>query len=173
MERITPLGAVARGALAGMAGVLAMDLVWYRRYRGGGGEDSFADWEFSAGTTDYESAGPPAQFGKRIVEAVLQKELPPESARTMNNAVHWMTGVGWGTAHAVVFGAASQRSQPLLGAVTGVAAWVASYFVLAPAGIYRSITEYDKETLWKDLSAHLVFGTTTGLVYRLFNSSRR
>lgn len=173
MAWTTPLGAVTRGAAAGLAGVAAMDLLWYRRYRAGGGEDGFVDWEFSAGTTDYESAGAPARVGKRIVEGFLQRELPPESARTMNNVVHWLTGVGWGTAHGVTFGAAARRAHPWLGTVTGVVAWLASYAVLAPAGIYRPLSEYDAETLWKDLSAHLVFGGTTGLVYALVNAGRR
>jgi hypothetical protein len=35
-----------RGAIAGAVGTAAMDLVWYRRYRGGGGgKDSFLRWE--------------------------------------------------------------------------------------------------------------------------------
>jgi hypothetical protein len=35
-----------RGAIAGAVGTAAMDLVWYRRYRRGGGKDSFLRWEF-------------------------------------------------------------------------------------------------------------------------------
>jgi hypothetical protein len=39
--------------------------------------------------------------------------------------------------------------------------------VLAPLGIYKPITEYDRATLWKDLSAHLVFGTALGVTLSL------
>lgn len=53
------------------------------------------------------------------------------------------------------------------GPVTGTAAFAASYTVLPAAGIYKPITEYDPETLWQDLSAHLVYGTATAVAFRL------
>jgi hypothetical protein len=34
-------------------------------------------------------------------------------------------------------------------------------------GVYEPIRKYDFETLEKDLSAHLVFGTATAAAYRL------
>ena len=91
-----PAASIVRGAAAGLAGTLAMDALWYRRYRRGGGEDGFLDWELSSATTSYEQAGAPAQVGKRIVEGYFQRELPPASAGMMNNAVHLLTGVAWG-----------------------------------------------------------------------------
>jgi len=45
----TPLGALIRGVLAGAVGTVAMDLLWFYRYKRGGGESGFLDWEFSAG----------------------------------------------------------------------------------------------------------------------------
>lgn len=44
----SPLGTIASGAVAGAVGTLAMDLLWYWRYRRDGGEDSFSDWEYRA-----------------------------------------------------------------------------------------------------------------------------
>ncbi len=38
--------------------------------------------------------------------------------------------------------------------------------MLAPAGIYQPMWEYDPETLGKDLSAHLVFGLGTAAAFR-------
>ncbi len=64
---LTPFGAVVKGAIAGAAGTLAMDLLWYTRYRRGGGETGFIDWELSSSTTSYEKAAAPAQVGKRLV----------------------------------------------------------------------------------------------------------
>jgi hypothetical protein len=149
---------IVKGAAAGLAGTLAMDLVWYRRYRSDGGVDSFRDWEFSAGTRSYDEAGAPAQVGKRVTESLLQRELPPESARTMNNVVHWSTGALWGTAHGIA-AASLGRSRIPYGLATGLTAWAASYALLAPAKIYKPAWEYPPSVLWKDLSAHLVFGT--------------
>ncbi len=45
--------ALGTGALAGAVGTLAMDRLWYARYRKGGGGDRFADWELSTGTTGF------------------------------------------------------------------------------------------------------------------------
>ena len=101
-----------------------MDLVWFRRYRKGGGTDGFVDWEFSAGTKSYEDAPAPAQVGKRVVEGVFDTELAPESAALMNNAVHWATGMGWGALYSVVAGS-TRSSHPGFGAVLGPTAWAA------------------------------------------------
>lgn len=65
-----------------------MDWLWFARYRGGGGESTFLDWEFSSGLCDWEQAPAPAQIGKRIVEGLLQQEIPPERAAFTNNLVH-------------------------------------------------------------------------------------
>src|ERR1700732_77426 len=55
---LTPLGAVMRGALAGAVGTLAMDLVWFARFKREGGEQRFVEWEVSA-TPDWNE-GPPS-----------------------------------------------------------------------------------------------------------------
>jgi hypothetical protein len=43
-----PLRGLLRGAMAGAAGTVAMDLVWYARYRRGGGNDAFPAWARSS-----------------------------------------------------------------------------------------------------------------------------
>jgi hypothetical protein len=163
--RATTATAVLKGAVAGLAGTMVMDLLWYRRYRRDGGQDGFLAWESSAGTTSYDQAGAPAQVGKVIVEGYLHRELPPQSARAMNNAVHLLTGAGWGAAHGVASTFLS-AAPPRAGLVTGAAAWGASYALLAPAGVYKPMWEYPPGALWKDLSAHLVFGAATSAAFR-------
>jgi hypothetical protein len=141
-----------------------MDLLWYRRFRAGGGTQSFVDWESSAGTDDFEGAAAPARTAKAIAD-IIGIELPDSTARPLNNIVHWVTGIGWGKAH----GAAASfvgNASPLLGPVTAVAAWATSYVVLPKLGVYQPMKEYDREVLWQDLSAHLVFGTALGIAYR-------
>ena len=44
--------------------------------------------------------------------------------------------------------------------------WLQSYAVLVPAKLYKPIWKYDIKTLWKDLSAHLVYGFTTATTFR-------
>jgi hypothetical protein len=59
----TPLGAVARGAIAGAVGTLAMDVVWYARYQRDDGKDAFVEWEFSA-PADWNEISAPGQVEK-------------------------------------------------------------------------------------------------------------
>lgn len=153
------------GTIAGAAGTLAMDLIWYRRYRSGGGTQPFMAWETSDGTTGYENAAAPARTAKAVAD-MAGVRLPDNSARAANNAVHWLTGLTWGQAHSVVSGV-SGSSHPLLGLATAVVAWTTSYLVLPRLGVYRQISEYEPQVLWQDLSAHLVYGVTLGVVYRL------
>jgi hypothetical protein len=163
---------VARGAVAGAVATAAMDLVWYRRYRDGGGQDPFAQWEFSSSATDFGDEAPaPARVGKFVADAA-GIELDDSAAAATNNVVHWTTGIGWG-----VFGSVAAAVLPgpavATGVATGVAAWGTSYAVLGRLGIYQPISEYDRETLVKDLSAHLVFGATLGAVLSVARLVRR
>jgi hypothetical protein len=168
MKRDTPIGTIFKGVVAGAMGTVAMDLVWYLRYRSGGGDQSFGEWEFSAGLDDYDNAPAPAQVGKRVVEGLFDLKLDPTTAGAMNNVVHWGTGLGWGALHGIVNGSL-KRPKALIGLLTGAGAWLTSYAALAPAGLYKPIWEYDAETLWKDLSAHLAFGAGVGLAYRVLS----
>ena len=150
-----------RGALAGGVATAAMDLVWWRRYRADGGRDGFATWAFSTEATDFgESAPAPARVGKRIADTV-GVDLDTSLVGPTTNVVHWMTGIGWGKVAGL---AAAVVPAPALGVgvATGVTAWGTSYAVLGHLGIYEPISHYDTETLWKDLSAHLVFGLALG-----------
>lgn len=164
-RNVSPLGAWGCGVLAGIAGTAAMDLVWYARYRRSGGEDGFADWEFSSGLKDWDDAPAPAQVGKRLVEGLFQRELPPETAGFVNNAAHWATGVGWGSLFGLVAGSV-RPSVVRNGFALGPTAWAASYVVLPLAKLYKPMWEYDARTLGRDLSAHLAFGLGTAVAFR-------
>lgn len=59
--------AVLAGAAAGAIGTLAMDLVWFRRARNAGSDDSFSEWEFSHGTTSFDDAGAPAHVAATVI----------------------------------------------------------------------------------------------------------
>ncbi|MDQ4068937.1 MAG: hypothetical protein M3203_05620 [Actinomycetota bacterium] len=171
MRRLTPLGALARGAVAGALGTLAMDLVLYRRYRRDGGVQAFAEWELSAGLDDWEGAAAPAQVGRRVVEGLFQIELAPRWARPVNNVMHWAYGVAWGAQYGVVAGS-SPRLRPGLGLVLGPVVFASGYVVLPLAKLYKPIWEYDATTVAKDLSAHVVYGMVTAEAFRLLAGRR-
>jgi len=162
---VTPLGAVSRGLLAGAAGTLAMDLLWFYRYKRDDGEDGFRAWEFSSGLCSWEQAPAPAQLGKRFIQGVFEYELPPERAPLVNNLTHWGYGMLAGTGYAIVAGT-SANQRIWYGAAFGATVWATSYVVLPMAKLYKPIWEYDRSTLARDLSAHLVYGLTTATSFR-------
>lgn len=156
----TPLGAIARGLLAGAVGTAAMDLLLFARFRRQGGGDGFAAWETSEGLTGWDEAPAPAQVGKRLVEGLFQIEPAPERARLVNNVTHWAYGMLGGAQLGVVAGSLP-RLRVIHGLPFGASVWGAGYVVLPAMGLYKPIWEYDARTLADDLSAHLVYGLAT------------
>jgi hypothetical protein len=171
VHRVTPLGAVIRGALAGATGTAVMDGIGYARARRDGETASFASWETAEGVRDWEGAPAPGQVGRRLAEGFLHRRLPAAQARTMTNAVHWGTGVAWGSALGILAG--TVRLPVVLGGIAfGSAVWAASYGTLVPAGIYRPMREYDRAALWKDWSGHAAFGITAAAVVAALGGRR-
>lgn len=167
MTRQSPLGAIARGLLAGAAGTAAMDAYLYVQYRRGGGRDAPLGWETSAGLDDWEAAPAPAQVGRRTVEGLFQTTLPPSRARLTNNITHWAYGMLGGAQLGVAAGSfRSHRLRTVDGLPFGASVWGAGYVVLPAMKLYEPIWKYDKITLAKDLGAHLVYGLTTAATLR-------
>jgi hypothetical protein len=167
---MTPLGAVVRGLVAGVAGTAAMDALLFARYRKDGGETGFATWEFSSGITSWDDAPAPAQVGKRLVEGVFETKLEPDVAPLVNNITHWGYGV-LGAAQYGLLAGSLRHPRVGYGLPFGAGVWAASYVVLPAAKLYKPIWDYDRVTLAKDLSAHLVYGLTTAAVFRLISRS--
>lgn len=168
---MTPLGAIVRGAVAGAAGTVAMDAIWYARYRRGGGTSNALDWEFSKGLDDWEAAPAPAQLGKRIAEGFLQRELKPDKAALTNNVMHWGTGLAWGALFGIVAGSLPS-AKVRYGAIFGPVVWASAYAMLPAAGLYKPMWEYDAKILGKDLSAHLGYGLGTAAAFRALAHGR-
>jgi len=169
---ITPLGAVIRGLAAGAIGTAAMDTLLFARYRRAGGESDFAAWEFSADLSGWEQAPAPAQVGKRVVEGLFSNKLPASRAALVNNITHWAYGMLGGAQYGIVVGSL-RVSRILYGLPFGASVWATGYVVLPAAKLYKPIWEYDRETLAKDLAAHLVYGLGTATAFRLLSRSGR
>jgi hypothetical protein len=165
--RPTPLGAVGRGVLAGAVGTLAMDLVWYGRYKRDDGDRPFLEWEFST-KPDWSAVSEPGQVGKRLVEGFLQQKLDPKWAPLTNNVMHWGYGVLWGVQYGIVAGSRPGRTVRR-GLLLGPIVWASSYVVLPLAKLYKPIWKYDAKTLGKDLSAHVSYGLATAAAFRLLD----
>ena len=100
-QHMSAFAPLRRAVIAGAVGTLAMDALWYQRYRRAGGSDSFIGWEFGGPAATFSEAGAPAQIGQALASR-FDIQLPESSARLTNNVVHWATGVGWGIVHSVV-----------------------------------------------------------------------
>jgi hypothetical protein len=149
------------GLVAGAVGTAAMDALWYRRYRRGGGAQAPLEWEFSVGTKSWDEVSTPGQVGHLVLRRLVGADVPDRWARTTQNVVHWATGMGWGAQLGLV-ATATTRLRWVEGLGLGVAVWATSYATLPLAGIYKPIWQYDAATLGQDLSAHLVYGAATG-----------
>ncbi len=158
------LGSIIRGAAASALGTLAMDVSLYRRYRRDGGNAPFPGWESSEGLVSWGDAPAPALVAKKLLEAVLKNEVSPRFARSLNNATHWGYGLATGAAYGLLVGP-RWRPRVWFGPPFGAAVWGSGYVVFPLLGVYKPIWKYDLETLRKDLSAHLVFGTTTAATF--------
>ena len=160
------VSSILRGAAASALGTLAMDASLYRRYRHDGGDAAFPEWESSATLVSWENAPAPALVGKKLLDRLLGHELSPRYARLVNNATHWGFGIAAGVGYGLLAG---PRRTPAVwfGLPFGAAVWVSGYAVLPQLGVYGQIWTYDAETLGKDLSAHLVFGTATAAAFAL------
>ena len=169
---LTPIGAVARGLLAGAVGTAAMDRFLYVRYRRGGGKERPEEWEFSEDLSGWESAPAPAQVGKRLSEGLFQVELPPTRAELVNNVMHWAYGTLWGALYGIVAVSLPKR-RVSYGLSFGASVWVGDYVILPAAKLYKPIWEYDAKTLAKDLTAHLVYGLATAAAMRLLSANTR
>jgi len=166
---MSTLGATVRGVAAAAPGTLAMDASLYRRYRHDGGNDAFPGWESSEGLVSWENAPGPALAAKVLLEGVFKREISPRYARLLNNATHWGFGLAAGAAYGLLIGS-RRRTKVWYGLPFGAAVWANGYVVLPQLGVYKPIWKYDLETLAKDLSAHLVFGTATAAAYSILTN---
>lgn len=172
--KVTPIGTIARGLVAGAVGTAAMDALLFVRYRRAGGTRSALEWELSQGVTSWEDAPAPAQVGKRLTEGLFQVTLPDSDAALVNNVAHWAYGM-LGGAQCGLFMESLRRPRVVYGLPFGASVWAAGYVILPAAKLYKPVWDYDRMTLAKDLSAHLVYGLATAAALRLLlhsNSSR-
>jgi hypothetical protein len=140
-----------------------MDALLYHRYRDGGGTDQPLEWEFSAGVKTWKDVSAPGLVGRDVLQRLRGHEVPPEWARSVQNTVHWATGVGWSIPLALLV-PQRKRAAWICGVSIGPIAWLTSYVVLPLAKVYKPIWDYDAKTLADDFSAHLVYGVTIGTI---------
>ncbi len=148
---LTPLGAVARGLVAGAAGSGLMTAVQTAYYK----------------ATGTEPSSTPGEVGRRIVEGVLQREVPEERMNLLNQGMHWLYGTLWGIPYALVSGSRRSPEPVARGAVAlGLAVWGASLVQLPAMKLAPPVWKYPPQQLAMDSGFHLVYGLGTALAFR-------
>ena len=141
------LGGMARGVVAGAIGTAVMTAAQTAYYKATGAEPS---------TT-------PAEVGKRVIRGVLQRDVPEEQTDTINNAMHWLYGTGWGA----LFGLAAAGREPGLGIGFALTVWGASQVELPAMKLAPPIWEnLDPKVLAPDLGFHVVYGVAVATAYQ-------
>jgi uncharacterized membrane protein YagU involved in acid resistance len=115
-----------------------------------------------------EPSTTPAEVGRRIVEGVLQREVPEERIGVLNNAMHWLYGTSWGAVYGLV--QSSQRSRGACdGPVFGAIVWSASLVHLPAMRLAPPVWEYPPDQLTSDVGFHLVYGIGVGAAFALLD----
>jgi hypothetical protein len=112
----------------------------------------------------WEQASTPAKVGRKILEGVFDREVPPHRIGLLTNAMHWGYGTGWGALYGLIQGTAP---GPALGRglLFGTGVWAMSYLTLVPIGLYEPPWENSPRELALDLSYHLAYGAGVGAGY--------
>lgn len=144
-----PVGVLARGVAAGLAGTAAMTV---------------------SSTVEARLRGRPASTAPaRAAQKVLGiEEFVSEGAQErFSTAVHWGYGTGWGVARALL---GTLGLSPAVAAPTHFAAmWGGALAMLPALGVTPPPTRWGREEVAIDLFHHLVYEGSTSLAYELLD----
>jgi uncharacterized membrane protein YagU involved in acid resistance len=160
-NRHAPLGALARGLAAGVAGTALMTAaqVLPSKLQSGGEEEGDPQ-------PSWDEALVPALVARRIGEGVFKTDVPEDRIPLLTNVMHWGYGTGWGVVYGLLHSRRSER--PLRSGVAfGVAVWAMSYLQLVPMGLYQPPWEYSAKELSMEIGYHLAYGAGVGLGHRV------
>ncbi len=147
-ETPSPIGAVARGLAAGVAGTAAMTVY----------QTAVAKLRGSEASTT------PAEVGKRVIRGVFHRRFDEEHTSALNNAMHWGYGTSWGAAYALTDGIDDTAVIPR-GLAFGTAVWAASLLELPAMKLAPPVWKYPPVELVLDVSYHLVYGVAAAAAY--------
>lgn len=162
MSHPTPLGALARGILAGASGSAAQDLFFAatKSIAPDAPEGAFTPPEPEQA---HESAT--ETVARRAVTQLARRELPIAKERA-GRVVHYAFGAAWGALYGLCAGTFPRLATPLGAAAFGGLVWVASDDVLLPAlRLSAWPTAYPARTHAYAIAAHVVYGLAALAVF--------
>ena len=114
--RPTPLGAIAKGMLAGIGGTLVLSLsmkeapTLLRK----AGVDLPSDTKKSGAGGGRHAAKPVERLAGKIANDLFDKPLTKDQKQAVGQALHWAYGLGWGAFYGIM-----RSSLPLPGIMQG------------------------------------------------------
>ncbi len=117
--------------------------------------------------TGSESSSTPGEVAKRIIEGVLQRDVPEERLGALNQGMHIVYGLSWGIPYGIASGS-HRRPAPFVrsGAAFGLAVWGASQVELPAMKLAPPPWEYSPSSLATDVGFHMVYGMASALAFR-------
>jgi len=105
-ENITPLGAVARGVIAGIGGTLVLSLSTKEvpSLLGKAGIDLPSDTRKSGAGGGRNAAKPVERLAGKLASDVFEKRLDKQQKQAAGQALHWAYGLGWGAFYGIMRG---------------------------------------------------------------------
>lgn len=165
LQVVTPLGALLRGIVAGLAGSAAQDVFFgvTRSITPGQPKDAFDPPE-----AQQLSEQPTETVARRLVEGLGARDsLAPDAKHVAGRAVHYGFGGGWGGLYGLVRESTSALGEgPASGAAFGAAVWLVSDNAVLPAfKLAGGPRRYPVKNHAYAIAAHLVYGVTVQAVY--------
>lgn len=157
----TPLGALARGLIAGAAGAWAQNL-FFKATRRWMPQPTRLPKELQKPEPEAQQENSLETVARRTVEGLMQRgPIAPETKSAAASAVHYGFGAAWGGVYALC--RESFRTSP---ALFGLTVWMASDNLLLPA--FR-VAAWPQHYSFKEhhyaAHAHLAWGFSTAAVY--------
>jgi hypothetical protein len=181
MKRNGNSRAVLRGAVASLAGIVAMDL--YSRAmkkiaspdngrKKSGRKQGALDDISVAGIRTRKDEPSTETVARLAYESVADTDPSKVTREKLGQAVHWLYGIGVGA----VYGALRSRfpSSPVIaGLGYGTALWILGDEIAVPVlGLAKGPTAHPPAVHAQSLGAHLVYGLTTAAATRVLADSR-
>ncbi len=167
MAGLTPLGAVARGLVAGAAGTAVMTAVQelsMKLQASDEQEGSEQQAEQQQPSDPWEQASAPAKVARKVARGVFDQDISPDKIGPLTHAMHWGYGTSWGAVFGLLEG--TSRGRPLRrGVLFGAGVWVMSYVQLVPMGLYEPPWKYSPKDVAMELGYHLAYGAGLGTAW--------
>lgn len=161
--RPTPLGALARGLVAGALGSAVQNLFFKLRPAPAVPRGAFSPPE-QAQLEEREAE----TITRRFVESMMMRPLSEEGKKAGAAIVHYAFGALWGGLYGLARETIPGAKTPASGLVFGSAVWILGDQIVVPAfRLAGGPSDYPLKTHAYGLAAHLVYGASVWAAYEM------